>query len=864
MSAHPQQLREWMSTRPMGMAESAVCGVVDPSEDAFVVPHFSIYGKVLSYRVFNSGRWYKPEDSQPHIYFTQGFSEKLVGDRALAQQIQYNPSQYGGGDSNSDEDEDEDLTQTCCVITLGEDSAVAVQNVLGLPACAVMEVDEWYTKNILLPENVKLKTQANKKIVASIGWGDMNNQVVEGSGAVADGITEFIDLYLQTRRKHVIILWPSQGIRTKETPQYVSKAAALLGYELRFRGLPMTSITHVTTAGPEPVWAHVMRSPDELNSKIRQRISMGTAAFPRHPNPRRFVSGKLQRGRISRKEVQDISMAVLAELDAEGRRYRQLGGSDMYYFDIKELVLHKVSIADPRVPLHSTPFGQHLYKKFNLGGADGNTINWLATQYTGEGTLEDVEIRRNIAVIGDTVYYQLNDSQFIAITGDSNVPFTVHKNGDRGVLFEQSAVEPINPDDGLETLLWKAIDGPRDMWWYNVLKGYRIVETGTKVGELANGNGNGSTNQNGNGNGNSEGEEKQRLLATLLHYLSPWFNRWRGLQLPIELLIGEAGSGKTSLFQLRQSITTGRPKLGNLPHDIKDWFTSLRASGAIHVIDNVNFAGDGKLKQRLSDEYCRLVTDPKPHIGLRKLYTDLEEYKVPVMCTFGMTAIEQPFNTADLLQRAAVFEVKAIGTDHDAQWVTNQLAKGGGRVGWVAHQLAVVHWFLKEVTEQGGWDTKYTATHRLAHYEQALQVMARVFEQDTDWIPEALTKRTVKAISDIDWVVEGIKAFTEEREEIRQRSEKRAREQAEAKGVPFLESKFRLDKGFGVKEISTWAREDEQFKQSFVLCNPWKLGRYIRSHAETIRKASGVVEAGSHNNRTVYKIEDKGSSTDDE
>src|SRR5690606_37311113 len=106
---------------------------------------------------------------------------------------------------------------------------------------------------------------------------------------------------------------------------------------------------------------------------------------------------------------------------------------------------------------------------------------------------------------------------------------------------------------------------------------------------------------------------KQQAITTLLYYMSPWLNRWRGMQLPVEMVLGESGSGKSTLCELRLSIITGQPRLRNAPQDLKDWHASIANSGGLHVTDNVQLV-DRNLRQRLSDEICRIITEPSPHI----------------------------------------------------------------------------------------------------------------------------------------------------------------------------------------------------------------------------------------------------------
>jgi len=218
-----------------------------------------------------------------------------------------------------------------------------------------------------------------------------------------------------------------------------------------------------------------------------------------------------------------------------------------------------------------------------------------------------------------------------------------------------------------------------DILWQDVLSGFNLNPS---LGQY-------ETPNDPNRPSDEQLLEEGRALACLLFYMSPWLLRWRGMQLPVEMTIGEPGSGKSSLYELRQNIISGYPRLNNMTMDIKDWYASITSQGGLSVLDNVHFTSASKdYRQRLSDELCRLVTEPDPHIEMRKLYTNADILSLPVTCTFALTSIEQPFFTTDLIQRAAIFELQAINTGHNANWVPQQLDRGPGRIGWVAHQLA--------------------------------------------------------------------------------------------------------------------------------------------------------------------------------
>jgi hypothetical protein len=254
----------------------------------------------------------------------------------------------------------------------------------------------------------------------------------------------------------------------------------------------------------------------------------------------------------------------------------------------------------------------------------------------------------------------------------------------------------------------------------------------------------------------------------------------------------------------------------------------------MHILDNVHFTGSNKdYQQRLSDELCRLVTEPDPHVELRKLYTTSDVVSLPVNTTFAITAIEQPFFTTDLIQRSAIFELQAISSGHNANWMQDQMDRLNGRPGWIAHQLATLHKFLKRAVHDGEWDNSFKAGHRLANYEQALTLMAKVLGMPHEWIPKALHRVTASKMSDTDWTLAGLADFV----------------------ALFKEKRGAMDR-FAVKDIVQWAEAHEQHCKNPMLVNSWKLGKYMRGHKGSLKKNLNVYENGSSANKTMYSVEE--------
>lgn len=688
----------------------------------------------------------------------------------------------------------------------------------------------------MFPEQTELKqAKQGGMIQARIPSGDSNLHVIEGTGILAEGFKEIVEFAVQ-RELTVIICYDTDAGTVKAE---VQRAAAQLGYELRYRGLAITQIRQMVL----PAFRSKVGLDDFIVAKGRaalvsliERCLRKRSAFPRHPNPKAFISTRLQKSRMTRKESQDVALAILMELEARGKRLQNKSTLATYYFDEQSHVLMPVVIANPRVPLHETPFGSYLYREFNLGAADRRVIEWLAAQFYGEPGVEEADMHRVMcrtsvrhiknpsadarAILPDGIAYQLSDSHFVIVTPNPEHPFVWCKNGDYGVLFESDAVIPLDPKT-VEGLTAVELAQPPHAKWSKVLGDFNFTQS--------------TTDQPGF---SSAPIEQLRDLACLLYYLSPWFLRWRGMQLPIEMLIGEPGSGKSSIYELRQSILTGRSRLSNMTNDIKDWYAGITSSGGLHVLDNVHFsAGVKDYRQRLSDEYCRLTTETHPHIEMRKLYTSNDLLAIPVNTAFGITAVEQPFFNTDFLQRSAIFEVTAINTNHDARWGLRQLEFGGGRAGWIAHHLAVTHRFLRAAVFEEGWDPNYKARHRLANYEQGLRLMARAIGmKDTSWIPTALSQQTSTAVSESDWVAQALKEFSS-----------------------LIQTKYPSKweaMRFTAADIVVWAESHDQHSKNPVLINSWKLGRYLKSHASALRDSVGFYVAGTKNNRVTYGLKE--------
>lgn len=763
---------------------------VPHSVQGYVIPYWDISGKPLPmYRVrlFDFIPKYKmPKDSSNFVYFPPNFSEVAK-------------------------------TKNYVLITEGEKKA-ALATKLGFPCCALGGVDSWRNRTVVLPLDSELTQNQSKGIIkAKVPSGSEISE--EGNQTLATGMQELID-YLLMNKKQVIICFDSdKDVGVKPS---VQRAAAVLGFEFRFRGVAFKDIRQlvlppldktktaeqnadVKVALDDYLVTHGKETFQELVDVCQKKRS----AFPRHPSIRDFINRKMQRTSMSRKDIQALSIAILSDLDSNGMRLRSKGDDQTYYFDFVSRKLFRTAFEQRPENVSGTPFGQFLYRRYGLGGADQRLIIWLSTQFAGEDPIEEASPFNTIARVNtndDSVNFKVSDSQYVRVNADG---IELFDNGENGVLFEAGGTLPLDTERLLASFSSQNVSGTRlPNRWADVLSHVRLRD-----------------------------QEKQRHITALLYYMSPWLYRWRGMQLPVEMVIGESGSGKSTLCELRLTVLNGEAHLRNAPTDLKDWHASIANTGGLHVTDNVVLV-ERSLRQRLSDEICRIITEPEPHIEMRKYYTNAELMRIPVRSVFALTAIQQPFQNADLLQRAIILELdKTAGSDDgrpvitfDSEWKANQLNKFGGREDWVAHQLVVLHKFFLLVKAK--WDNKYKAKHRLINFEQAMKLMGEVFGEEVNWIPDYLSASVDRTLEESDWTFEGLRAY-----------------------VDTMGRHLHLSKAtVSCQDISEWAQGEEEFKSCDMLTNPRRLARYMMTHKSIIAVSCCLVEAGKRNNRTVYKV----------
>ncbi|MCA1806509.1 MAG: hypothetical protein LC687_01390 [Actinobacteria bacterium] len=442
-------------------------------------------------------------------------------------------------------------------------------------------------------------------------------------------------------------------------------------------------------------------------------------------------------------------------------------------------------------------FGTLLNSEFGIGTSDSGILSRIADAFVTVPGLHYTTPRRVVYTTEDTLYYQLSDSRVAKVTADK---IEVVDNGTDGMLFLLGQVNPI-----VHKLVHKKTDKPR---WIEVLE-----QTSIQAME-------GMT------------LEETHILLACMFYLNPWFKRWRGLMLPIEFAVAEPNSGKSFMYNLRLAILTGRPTLQHGPSTVRDWHADLTSTPAMWVGDNLGHLPNA-MRNAMSDELARLVTDPSPSISMRKLYTTAENARLPVDCSFAMTAINNPFTREDLMQRSIIISLKAVPAGaRDGRWYNREI-ENGGREAWLADHLVIAQKFLKEVSR--GWDNDYLSNHRLVNFEQSLLVMSRVlgYGEEMPAIIGKLTHVVQENIAQFNPVIESLRAFVSHRAEVGLERE------------PFFAS-----------EMIDWAISSLDFAHVKVLQDARQLGKYMAGHAYDIEQSTGISKLeGRRDGKARYQID---------
>ena len=785
----------------------------------YVIPYFQPNGDIINFyrvRLLKGKIKYKQMPNTPcYVYYPKNFQEVFT--------LHYN--KYNKYE-----------TPPIVFITEGEKKATLACK-MGYPTVGLGGVNSWLNRNIVM--NGDHTSVLNNKDV-TIGLPKINDN------NLAVGLKELI-LTIKKLGGNLCIIFDSDFNGT--TKYEVQEAACLLSTEFRYYGVNYNQIRQIIlpSLGDSPMSDStiVSNSGSVINTKTGLddylmspnatdlvELFYSHGKFPFHPNIHSYINKKLQ-AKPGRKIMSKLGMLLLADLDNNGTRLKTHSG-DLYYFDNIEKKLIKVNLSSRhRTSLAETQFGQLLYLRYGLSTYDNKVIDWLHSQFASEDPITNVVPHRIIAMPmthieqkEDTIRYQLNDSHYIKINKDD---ITIKLNGDDGYMFEVGHVDnDINMKVFKEELIKQFKNPKLTPWWKDIIDEVHL---------------------NSNDDKGKNDVEYLRKVITYLYYVSPFLIQWRGSNMPIENIIGEAGSGKSSLFMLRMNILTGRMSLKREPANEKDWATYIANTGGLFILDNIRMA-DKYLKNKLSDEMCRITTAKASGrtIETRKLYTDNEQMQITVSTVFGFTSIAQVFpSNTDLLERSIIIELNKVDDKESNEgfidWVEEKVQGNNTREKWLAHHFVVLHRFFKLVDKE--WDNKFKSSHRLVNLVQSLQLMGKLFGHDVEWLPEFMARQGQQNIQSADWVIEGIKSFIVYCHSV-DRLDK-------PDSVNALNDTLSTTKYIGCNDISTWCITNPEFNNNITLTNSRSLGRYIQQRKSLVSKITGLTEAGNKANKIVYR-----------
>jgi hypothetical protein len=763
----------------------------------YVIPYYGINGERAPYyrvKLFaplpKGARYLQPTNSGSWLYFPKNFA--TLTRAALEGKSRSKVNGF----------------PAAIIMTEGEKKAAAGCK-FGYPTCAVGGVWNWRTRTVILPEGTQLMKNRDNAIIAKIEKGTTLPPTSDRRAFLAGGLEELIRL-VTNNNLQIIFAFDTDNPRNND----VEAACAELAFEFRIHGVSTRNIRQLhlpaNPGGKLGLDDFLVAYGPEAFDGLLAKVCEAKNAFPVHPNLKALINKRLS-VQIGRNEAKEMSLMVLTDMDRHGIRMIEKSTNTPYFFDSRSKGLLRVNLMQHHSePLHESKFGEFLYRTYDIGQADTRLIPWIAAGFTGEEPVSQVEPRSTVALLkGNRIAYQLDDGHFCIVSGDSKMPIMICENGSEGVLFKADQVEPVDHKDLIQKVRqqinWLQTKPAYDeMYWPKVLSTMKFARP-----------------------------NDPKVMACL-SYISPWLLRWNGAQLPVELMVGEPGSGKSSTYSLRLQILSGRPALRNQPTDVRDWYASITSGDGLHCVDNVHMVNK-ELRQRLSDEICRIVTEPAPYIEMRKLFTTSDNFRLPVRVTFAMTAIQQPFLNADILQRSVIFEVQAVGKDHSSDWAGMALNAFGGRIGWLAHHLAVLHVFFRRA-EQGGWNPNYKSGHRLAHFEQMFRLIGSIIGvPDAEIVSQQLAGVAESQVSEYDWTMEALKRFNQEHIREFQRDPRKV---------------------FTLQDVSAWAEANEEYLDNQTIINPRRLARYIKSHKYMVEKVAGFQEMeNKYANRDAYRLQ---------
>lgn len=663
------------------------------------------------------------------------------------------------------------------IITEGEKKAAAAAQ-YGFVCAAVSGVDAWRSHRLTVPQTSVVNTGTGGAYV-TITLEDSDAQKIETQ--VADELTI---LPLEGRQVYIIFDADMGKLSTIES---VQRAAFDLGFWVETNGGHVAQVhlpfAHRTKVALDDFLQDF--GPEGLEKALKK------AKFPHRPKLKSWVQKELSRSRPGRHTFTKVARAILANLDRRGIRYRDDNGR-YYYFDKQSNVLYEVPFMDQRSGrLTSTTFDHFLISEFGISSSDRDVTTRVKEEMEALPPILHLrKVYRTSTTMADAFYYQLSDSEVVKVTAGG---IETIRNGDDQILFVAG-----NNDT-------KLVEPPKDF------RGWLDVIDTTTIQPMP-----------------ALSVEETRALAACLAYINPWLRRWRGMMLPVEVATGEAGSGKSSMFQLRKAIFSGSTRLNKPPRDLNDWYAVITNEHGMWVGDNMGH----HLDDVFSNEIARLVTDYEPAVEKREYYTTSDVSLKQVDCTFAFTTIYRPVTKPDLIQRSLIFPFASVSATlgEAEEWVPNQLNKIG-RDAWLAHHFEVLHRFFIEAT---AFDFKVASRHRLVLFEAVMRCMGRALGIEP-LVSSAMNKLPTsisEAIVETDPVMSALDYFVRN---------------------------WQGGDTFFAADVYRFFQDDlnQEFTGIDVLRTTFTIGNYLNRHASDVRNSVGIVIDGKRGGRQRYRIGEK-------
>ncbi|HHW02508.1 MAG TPA: DUF3854 domain-containing protein [Thermoanaerobacterales bacterium] len=564
------------------------------------------------------------------------------------------------------------------VITEGEKKAAkSVQE--GIPTIGLGGVDNWKRQQYrLLPTSVK---QLDKEVLVSIK--PENIRRVEEH--VAPELLEF-----RWSGRKVYIVFDNDPMAKLSSRENVQRAAFELALWLHRHGAEVYQVVLPSDRPDKKVGLDdflLEHSADEFWELA------DAALFPTIPNLRSWLQLLLDRKK-SRSDILAAAKATVADLDHRGKRYKHPELPEYYFFDNEEYSLYDAEWKVDSAEFPEKSLAQYLKRVYEIGTSDKELLKRVADEFR-QG-VELVTPHNLFFARENVVYVAKSDSEFYKVTP---LGVEVRPNGTDSVLFKRGFIT-----EECEIDLDAVGMRPRRLW--REVVNQLSLDTHPVLTD-----------------------EEQRTLLELLCYLTPIFRNWRGLQLPLELAIGERGSGKTDFYRLRIFTFTGDYSdkwLKGQPSDKRDFEAMLVNSPGLLILDNVDSLPP-ELRKAVEVSLARIVTGGV--IEMRTLYTTASVSRFHPETCVAITGIAVPVKESDVLQRSIRLYFKALEGRYDPDWFYNWSRR---RKELLTDILSAACWFLQIADKR--WKAGERSQLRLSGLERALRIMAEALDKSGEML----------------------------------------------------------------------------------------------------------------------------------